>query len=99
MSTASSIVSAIQLPDPSESGLFDAPPRPRQRGYRFLDSNYTYVFPVAWKLYEWCFSSFQFGRRDSSVYEIAVLVDPLSETAQKWSSLIEVISMNVLILH
>ncbi|KAF8954770.1 hypothetical protein BDZ97DRAFT_1908037 [Flammula alnicola] len=46
--------------DPSEVGLFDAPPRPRQRTYQLLESEYT---PLS----------------------RALLVDPLSETAQKWS--------------
>ena len=38
---ASSVVSSLQLPDPSEIGLFDAPLRPRQRSYQLLDSEYT----------------------------------------------------------
>ena len=38
---ASSVVSSSQLPDPSESGLFDAPLRPRQRNYQLLESEYT----------------------------------------------------------
>lgn len=38
---ASSVVSSSQLPDPSESGLFDAPLRPRQRSYQLLDSEHT----------------------------------------------------------
>ena len=41
VSMASSIVAATQRPDPSESGLFDAPPRPRQRGYELLSSEHT----------------------------------------------------------
>lgn len=77
VSMASSVVAAIQMPDPSESGLFDAPPRPRQRGYRLLDSNYT---------------SFEFGNNQTALYHVAILVDPLSETAQKWASLLEWLS-------
>ena len=38
---ASSVVSSSQLPDPSESGLFDAPLRPRQRSYQLLDFEHT----------------------------------------------------------
>ena len=38
---ASSVVSSSQLPDPSETGLFDAPLRPRQRSYQLLESEYT----------------------------------------------------------
>ena len=40
---ASSIVSSIHLPDPSESGLFNAPIRPRRRIYQTLSGNFTYV--------------------------------------------------------
>ena len=43
MSIASSIVSSIQQPDPSEAGLFNAPQRPRLRNYQKLGSTYTYV--------------------------------------------------------
>ena len=39
----SSLVSSIQQPDPSEQGLFNAMQRPRQRNYRQLQGNYTYV--------------------------------------------------------
>lgn len=40
---ASGIVAASQVPDPSETGLFDALQRPRVRNYRLLDGNYTYA--------------------------------------------------------
>ncbi|KAJ3728096.1 hypothetical protein DFJ43DRAFT_1085879 [Lentinula guzmanii] len=73
----SSVISSIQLPDPSEVGLFDAPRRPRNRNYRTLESQYT-VFEV--------------GDNSTALYQIAVIVDPLSETAQKWSSLLKWIS-------
>ena len=43
VSIASSIVSSIQQPDPSEAGLFNAPQRPRLRNYQKLASTYTYV--------------------------------------------------------
>ena len=41
VSMASSLIASIQLPDPSESGLFDTPPKPRQRSYMLLDRNHT----------------------------------------------------------
>ena len=41
ISAASSIVSAIRLPDPSEAGLFNAPQRPRLRNYQLLNDGYT----------------------------------------------------------
>lgn len=43
VSMASSVLSASQVPDPSEAGLFDAPPRPRQRNYRLMGGKYSYV--------------------------------------------------------
>ncbi|KAJ3727354.1 UDP-glucose:glycoprotein glucosyltransferase-domain-containing protein [Lentinula guzmanii] len=64
VSMASSVISSIQLPDPSEN-------------YRTLESQYT-VFEV--------------GDNSTALYQIAVIVDPLSETAQKWSSLLKWIS-------
>ena len=98
VSMSSSIIAAIQLPDPSEAGLFDAPQRPRQRAYQLLDSKYTYV--LFWDDV-WCLLSiyyiraFEYGNNATALYHIAVLVDPLSETAQKWSSIIQVcLSLN-----
>ncbi|EGO29865.1 glycosyltransferase family 24 protein [Serpula lacrymans var. lacrymans S7.9] len=74
VSTSSSLISAIQLPDPSEAGLFDTAPKPRSRKYKLLDGNYT---------------SFEIGNADDALYHVAAVVDPLSETAQKWTSLLE----------
>ncbi|KAJ6624174.1 hypothetical protein B0H10DRAFT_1943373 [Mycena sp. CBHHK59/15] len=45
-----------------------------QRNYRLLEDQY---------------SSFQFGDNSTALYQIAVLVEPLSEMAQKWSNLLE----------
>jgi UDP-glucose:glycoprotein glucosyltransferase len=39
----SSIISSGQQPDPSQTGLFDAPAKPRQRNYELLSDNYTFV--------------------------------------------------------
>ncbi|KAF9269441.1 hypothetical protein L218DRAFT_953049 [Marasmius fiardii PR-910] len=77
ISLVSSFIAAIQLPDPSEVGLFDAPQRPRTRNYQMLESEYT---------------CFEYGDNTTAVYQVAALVDPLSETAQRWSSLLEWIS-------
>jgi UDP-glucose:glycoprotein glucosyltransferase len=41
VSMSTSVISAIQLPDPSESGLFDAPQRPRTRNYQVLGNKHT----------------------------------------------------------
>ncbi|KAJ4470665.1 glycosyltransferase family 24 protein [Lentinula edodes] len=77
VSMASSIISAIQVPDPSEVGLFDAPRRPRNRNYQTLETKHTL---------------FEVGDNSTALYQVAVIVDPLSETAQKWSSLLQWIS-------
>ncbi|KAF9495097.1 glycosyltransferase family 24 protein [Pleurotus eryngii] len=72
-----SVTSSIQLPDPSESGLFDTPQRPRRRAYQALESNLT---------------AFSYGDNTTAIYQLAVLVDPLSETGQKWASILNWIS-------
>ncbi|KZT07030.1 glycosyltransferase family 24 protein [Laetiporus sulphureus 93-53] len=74
IAVASSIISAIQLPDPSEVGLFNAPQEPRTRHYQLVEGNYT-VFTL--------------GDNTTSLFNFGIFVDPLSEAAQKWSSLIE----------
>ncbi|KAJ8514563.1 hypothetical protein ONZ45_g7920 [Pleurotus djamor] len=76
-SMASSAIAAMQVPDPSESGLFDAPQRPRQRNYRLLEGELT---------------TFTYGDAPTAMYHLGVLIDPLSETAQKWSSILKWIS-------
>lgn len=35
------------------------------------------------------FRTFEFGDNSTALYELAVLVDPLTETAQKWASILE----------
>ncbi|KAL6299204.1 glycosyltransferase family 24 protein [Sparassis latifolia] len=70
----SSVVSAIQVPDPSEVGLFNAPYKPRKLSYQLLSGKYT---------------SFMFGENSTALFHFGIVVDPLSESAQKWSSLIE----------
>ncbi|KAI3613174.1 glycoprotein glucosyltransferase [Moniliophthora roreri] len=77
ISMTSSFIAAIQLPDPSEVGLFETSQRPRQRTYRSLEGTY---------------SCFEFGDNTTALYQIGVLLDPLSETAQKWSSLLDWLS-------
>ncbi|RXW17921.1 hypothetical protein EST38_g7933 [Candolleomyces aberdarensis] len=76
-SLASSIIAKIQQPDPSESGLFDSGAKPRHRNYNLLDSEY---------------SSFEYGDNTTALYHVAVIVDPLSESGQKWSSLLKWLS-------
>ncbi|KAJ7057937.1 UDP-glucose:glycoprotein glucosyltransferase-domain-containing protein [Mycena amicta] len=77
ISMATSVLGALQAPEPGGGGIFDPPKRPRHRNYQLLDGEY---------------SSFQYGDNTTALYQIAVLVDPLSEYGQKWSSLLEWIS-------
>ncbi|KAG6827591.1 hypothetical protein H0H92_011214 [Tricholoma furcatifolium] len=63
ISMASSVVTSIQLPDPSEFSLFQAPPRPRNRQYQLLDSQYT---------------AFEAGDNSTALYHVAVVMDPLT---------------------
>jgi len=72
---AASVLAASQQADPSVIGLFDAPPKPRQRGYELLEGLHT---------------AFKIGDNSTALYHIAVLLDPLSETGQKWSSILKV---------
>lgn len=74
VSMSSSIISAMQLPDPDESILQNAQPRFRRSGYMQMDRNYT---------------SFQFGNDSTALLHIEIVMDPLSEAAQRWSSLLE----------
>ncbi|KAJ7130733.1 glycosyltransferase family 24 protein [Mycena crocata] len=76
ISMATSVLSALQAPE-AGGGIFDGPKRPRQRNYRLLEDQY---------------SSFQYGDNTTALYHIAVLIDPVSEMAQKWSSLLEWLS-------
>ncbi|KZT24849.1 glycosyltransferase family 24 protein [Neolentinus lepideus HHB14362 ss-1] len=77
VSLASSIVSAMQIPDPSEAGLFNAAYKPRTRNYRLMDGNFT---------------RFEVGDAATALHQFGVVLDPLSEAAQKWSSLFEWLS-------
>ncbi|KAG2134823.1 glycosyltransferase family 24 protein [Suillus clintonianus] len=74
VSVASSIIYADQQPDPSEAGLFDSAPRPRTSNYRLLSGNST---------------KFEFGDRENPLTHLVLLLDPLSEGAQKWITILE----------
>src|SRR5438477_8930889 len=92
VSMASSVISSSQLPDPSEVGLFDTPQKPRQRSYQFLSDNYTLVACDMLPLRQSYFLSraFELGNESTALYHVAILLDPISEAAQKWSSLVKV---------
>ncbi|KAG1851914.1 glycosyltransferase family 24 protein [Suillus subluteus] len=74
VSVASSIIYADQQPDPSEAGLFDSAPRARTGNYRLLSGSYT---------------KFEFGDRENALTHLVLLLDPLSEGAQKWIAILE----------
>jgi hypothetical protein len=38
----------------------------------------------------------QYGHNSTALYHVAVILDPLSETAQRWSSLLEVCDLLVI---
>ncbi|GJF00041.1 glycosyltransferase family 24 protein [Phanerochaete sordida] len=71
---AAALLASIHLPDPSEAGLFNAPIRPRRRNYRLLGGEHT---------------KFEFGDNSTAIFHVGILVDPVSETAQKWSAVLE----------
>ncbi|KAI0063832.1 hypothetical protein BV25DRAFT_1801498 [Artomyces pyxidatus] len=76
ISTASSVISKIQLPD-SEGGMFSQPAAARTQTYNLLDGEYT---------------SFEIGNRSTALHHFAVILDPLSEHAQRYTSLFEWLS-------
>ncbi|THH06125.1 hypothetical protein EW145_g4303 [Phellinidium pouzarii] len=77
VSLASSVIASVQVPDPSEQGLFNNPPLQRQRTYSQISGNFT---------------SFSFGDASTAAYHIGVLLDPVSEAAQKWTALLKWLS-------
>jgi len=56
-------------------GIFDTPIYSRRRSYELLN-------PTAGVL--------EYGSLDDDVFQFAIVLDPLSEAAQKWSSIIKV---------
>lgn len=75
----SNAVSLASLPPTEES--FTAPKSAkRSRDYRQIPGNYT---------------SFVVGDEDTAVHQFGVILDPLSETAQSWSAILEVRLSNV----
>ncbi|EKM57416.1 glycosyltransferase family 24 protein [Phanerochaete carnosa HHB-10118-sp] len=71
---AASLISSIHQPDPSEVGLFNAPVRPRKRSYQLLGGEHT---------------KYEFGDNATAIFHVGILLDPISDTAQKWSALLE----------
>ena len=57
------------------AGIFDTPVYSRRRSYEMLNEEVGVL---------------EFGSKDDAVFQIAITLDPLSEIAQKWSSIIKV---------
>lgn len=84
VSLASSVISSISLPDPSEAGLFDTAPRPRQRSYRVLESEYTCVLRVFICLvFSFCLSGVS---NMVTTPRRCIKYPPLSTLSAKWLS-------------
>ncbi|KAJ7342428.1 glycosyltransferase family 24 protein [Mycena albidolilacea] len=77
ISMTSSVLAALYAPEANGGGIFDAPKRPRHRNYQMLEDQH---------------SAFEIGDNSTALYHIVALIDPLSEVAQRWSSLLEWLS-------
>ncbi|GAA5885662.1 hypothetical protein JCM6882_007517 [Rhodosporidiobolus microsporus] len=73
---ASSIVGVASLPDPTQ-GLFGGGPTERRRDYLRLTANHSSVID---------------SHENGAFYEIAVVVDPATETAQRWAPILKTLS-------
>ncbi|GAA6027206.1 hypothetical protein JCM8097_002483 [Rhodosporidiobolus ruineniae] len=78
---ASSIVGLASLPDPA-AGMFGGGPAERRRDYMHLTGNHSAIIDK---------------HETGAFYEIAVVVDPATETAQRWAPIIETLSMLVFV--
>ncbi|CAE6460119.1 unnamed protein product [Rhizoctonia solani] len=70
----SSIISSVSVPDPSEEGLFQSKSLARQRPYNELNGKDC---------------TFEIGDNSTALFYVGLLLDPLSESAQKWTSIVE----------
>jgi len=77
VSMASSVISGLQMEDPSQSGLFNKVPTSRNQNYKLMSSQYT---------------AFTIGDNTTALHYFAIILDPLSEQAQKYTSLFEWLS-------
>ncbi|THH10819.1 hypothetical protein EW146_g8252 [Bondarzewia mesenterica] len=77
VSMTSSIVSHIHIVDPSEGGLVNQPQMTRSQNYKLMESEY---------------SGFEMGDNSTALYRFVVVLDPLSEQAQRYTSLFEWLS-------
>jgi UDP-glucose:glycoprotein glucosyltransferase len=88
----SSIVSGLQVEDSSQLGIFNKGPTSRNKNYKLMDCQYTYVIrnPESIKCLQYSISSFTIGDNVTALHHFAIILDPLSEQAQRYTSLFEV---------
>ncbi|KAI0266194.1 UDP-glucose:glycoprotein glucosyltransferase-domain-containing protein [Gloeopeniophorella convolvens] len=77
ISTTSSIISSLQVENPSENGIFNKGSSARTQSYSMLSSEHT---------------AFTIGDNTTSLHRFAVILDPLSEQAQRYTSLFKWLS-------
>ncbi|KAF8268079.1 UDP-glucose:Glycoprotein glucosyltransferase-domain-containing protein [Lactarius quietus] len=74
VSMLSSVVSTLQVEDPSRAGIFNKGPVSRTQSYKQVDSQYT---------------AFTVGDNTTALHRFVAILDPLSEQTQKYTSLFE----------
>lgn len=74
---ASSIIGKAYEQDETAEGMFHGPPNQRTTAFDRLGAE---------------LSMFEIGKRDEALFRFTVILDPLSESAQRWSSVLELIS-------
>jgi hypothetical protein len=97
----SSVVSSLQVEDPSQLGIFNKGLVLRNQNYKLMDSQYTYVIRDPHGLINrlrFSISSFTIGDNVTALLHFAVILDPLSEQAQRYTSLFEVFRVPMTIL-
>jgi UDP-glucose:glycoprotein glucosyltransferase len=92
----SSVVSTLQVEDPTRSGIVNKGPVTRSQDFTRMDDQYTFVIYrprvdclADLKLYP--VSAFTVGDNTTALHRFVVILDPLSEQAQKYTSLFEVL--------
>ncbi|KDN41684.1 glycosyltransferase family 24 protein [Tilletiaria anomala UBC 951] len=74
---AASALAADYAPDEAAEGLFRTPPALRLSAFDRIDIMH---------------SGFEIGNRDKASFRYTAIIDPLTETAQRWSSILEMAS-------
>jgi UDP-glucose:glycoprotein glucosyltransferase len=88
VSSISSVLTTAYKSDEGES-IFVAPPTSRSRYYESLDKGIMYVYTnVKADVYR----SFHVGDLDTAIVRVAAVIDPISEEAQVWSTLLKTAS-------